>query len=113
MNPTSTRTTTAILTVILVAGFVLRLNGIDWGTDPDTNVFHFFHPDETTIIKNSNLVGTDLRQIQMPYGFFPAYLLWSLSKLTGHSLTFDSHESTRSAFLLARTITLLLSMAAI
>lgn len=113
MNPTSTRTATAILTVILVAGFVLRLNGIDWGTDPDTNVFHFFHPDETTIIKNSNLVGTDLRQIQMPYGFFPAYLLWSLSKLTGHSLTFDSHESTRSAFLLARTITLLLSVAAI
>ena len=109
----TSRTTTGILVAALVAGSILRLNGIDWGTDPDTGEFHSFHPDESTIVRNSRWIGTDLRQIQMPYGFFPAYLLWGVSSLAGGSLSPQSNSGLREAHILARSISAALSVASI
>ena len=109
----ASRTVTGFLVAALVAGSLLRLNGIDWGTDPVTGEFHAFHPDESTIVRNSRWVGTDLRQIQMPYGFFPAYLLWGVSSLAGVSLSPDSNSGLREAHLLARSITAAMSVASI
>ena len=109
----ASHTVTGFLVAALVAGSLLRLNGIDWGTDPVTGEFHAFHPDESTIVRNSRWVGTDLRQIQMPYGFFPAYLLWGVSSLAGVSLSPDSNSGLREAHLLARSITAAMSVASI
>ena len=103
----------AVLLPALVCGSILRLNGIDWGTDPATGRFHPFHPDESTIVRNSRWVGTDLRQIQMPYGYFPAYLLWGVSSLAGVSLSPESNSGLREAHILARSITAALSAASI
>ena len=111
--PSLSRTATGLLVAALVAGSILRLNGIDWGTDPDTGKFHAFHPDESTIVRNSRWVGTDLRQIQMPYGFFPAYLLWGVSSLAGVSLSSDSNSGLREAHVLARSISAAMSVASI
>ncbi len=109
----ASRTVTGFLLAALVAGSLLRLNGIDWGADPDTGEFHAFHPDESTIVRNSRWVGTDLRQIRMPYGFFPAYLLWGVSSLSGVSLSPDSNSGLREAHVLARSITAAMSVASI
>ena len=109
----TSRTATGFLVTALVAGSILRLNGIDWGTDPDTGEFHAFHPDESTIVRNSRWVGTDLRQIQMPYGFFPAYLLWGVSSLAGVSLSPESNSGLREAHILARSISAAMSVASI
>ncbi len=102
-----------VLLAALVCGSILRLNGIDWGTDPETGRFHAFHPDESTIVRNSRWVGTDLRQVQMPYGFFPAYLLWGVSSLAGVSLSPESNSGLRDAHILARSITAAMSIASI
>ena len=102
-----------VLLAALVCGSILRLNGLDWGTDPETGRFHAFHPDESTIIRNSRWVGADLRQVQMPYGYFPAYLLWGVSSLTGVSLAPDSNSGLRDAHILARSITAAMSIASI
>ena len=109
----TSRTVTGFLVAALVAGSILRLNGIDWGTNPDTGEFHAFHPDESTIVRNSRWVGTDLRQIQMPYGFFPAYLLWGVSSLAGVSLSPESNSGLREAHVLARSISAAVSVASI
>ena len=101
------------LLAALLFGSILRLNGIDWGTDPETGRFHAFHPDESTVIRNSRWVGTDLRQVQMPYGFFPAYLLWGISSLAGVSLAPESNSGLRDAHILARAITAVMSIASI
>ncbi len=102
-----------VLFAALLCGSILRLNGIGWGTDPDTGRFHAFHPDESTVIRNSRWVGTDLRQVQMPYGFFPAYLLWGVSSLAGVSLAPESNSGLRDAHILARSITAVMSIASI
>lgn len=102
-----------VLFAALLCGSILRLNGLDWGTDPETGRFHAFHPDESTIIRNSRWVGSDLRQIQMPYGYFPAYLLWGVSSLTGISLAPESNGGLRDAHILARSITAAMSIASI
>ena len=102
-----------VLFAALLCGSILRLNGLDWGTDPETGRFHAFHPDESTVIRNSRWVGTDLRLVQMPYGFFPAYLLWGVSNLAGVSLAPESNSGLRDAHLLARAITAAMSIASI
>ena len=49
----------------------------------------------------------------MPYGFFPAYLLWGVSSLAGVSLSPDSNSGLREAHLLARSISAAMSVASI
>ena len=113
LPPSMNSRAVGVLFAALLCGSILRLNGIDWGTDPETGRFQAFHPDESTIVRNSRWVGTDLRQVQMPYGFFPAYLLWGVSSLTGVSLAPDDNSGLRDAHILARAITAVMSVASI
>ena len=49
----------------------------------------------------------------MPYGYFPAYLLWGVSSLAGVSLAPESNSGLRDAHILARSITAAMSIASI
>lgn len=106
-------TAVACLALAILIGSIFRVHGIDWGTDPDTGKFQSFHPDEKTLIQNARWVGENLRQIKMPYGLFPAYLLWGASQLTGIPIEPATNAETRQLFLLARWLTVLAAVATI
>jgi hypothetical protein len=99
--------------VAILFGFVLRIHGIDWGTAADTGEFQAFHPDERTLVENVRWVGEDLRRVEMPYGLFPAYMLWGASRLSGISVRPETNAEKRRLYVLARALTVLLATATI
>ena len=105
----SRRAANACLTVAILFGFVLRIHGIDWGTAADTGEFQAFHPDERTLVENVRWVGEDLRRVEMPYGLFPAYMLWGASRLSGISVRPETNAEKRRLYVLARALTVLLA----
>ena len=87
------RRTHIALAAILLLGGVLRLTGLDWGTETETGEFHPFHPDEVTLIANARWVSEDVRKTTTAYGHLPAYLLWSINSTLSPVLEYTPYGS--------------------
>jgi len=106
-----TRIHLGVLITIMICTIGLRFYGLDWGTNHQTGHFHAFHPDEQTLIESASHIGQNMRDIVASYGKAPMYLL----SFTAHTIGFITHtapfaeETTRFTYLIARSISALLS----
>ena len=91
--PDRWRRTHIALAAILLLGGVLRLTGLDWGTETETGEFRPFHPDEVTLIANARWVSEDVRKTTTAYGHLPAYLLWSINRTLSPVLEYTPYGS--------------------
>ena len=102
------QTKIALYVILLLSG-CLRFYSLDWGTHPETGIFHRFHPDETTVVESSALVGVSMKQIVAPYGKAPMYLLWAAGEVVSvvsgsNPLLQEDNRSIRLAHVLGRAI---------
>ena len=103
-----TRNTLFILGFILTLGAGLRFYGLDWGTDPQTGIFHTFHPDEKTLIDSAALIGDDMSKIVSSYGKAPMYFLAGLAHSLGFISNAEPFQDIRFTHLVGRSISALL-----
>lgn len=98
-----------LLILILIVSAALRFYGISWGTDPETEAFHTFHPDERTVVESAGWVGVNIRKAVTAYAKGPAYVLWILARGAGlvvgiEPFDKDDNRSVKFTHLLGRGI---------
>lgn len=96
------------LAAILLLGAILRLTGIDWGTEFGTGEFRPFHPDEVTLIANAKWVGEDVGKTTTAYGHLPAYILYAtheiLSTVVDYTPFGTTNDDLRMTHVFARAL---------
>ena len=102
-----------ILIFILLLAASSRFYGINWGTDPKTETFHRFHPDETTVVNAAGNFAMKGERTNIPYGKIPVYTLGITARIAGaitSTTPFDITDNSSTAFThsIARSISALL-----
>ena len=96
------------LAAILLLGAILRLTGMDWGTESGTGEFRPFHPDEVTLIANAKWVGEDVGKTTTAYGHLPAYILYAthgiLSTVVDYTPFGTTNDDLRMTHVIARAL---------